>query len=287
MKNSLVIESVDPKTLSSSQLREISEVEKDMWAYGIWEYVICKNCWLIHSKSDIFWHLSSEIRTESVTKLEEIIAWDSIRCNNCNSDTEFIYDVDKNIIEIEKRLFQSKVSFITILQNQDNWNIYGFMDWYVDDLLKIYERELIFHYSKVWFERIEKLIKNKIIWDLPNTFFSFSSVWTHEGFKSFYYIFWLIQKFFNSIPDYYNNFLWITELDSGSNLHWFHNSMWIQKLWLSDCDITKKLIENKSSNYNSDLYIQPWVVATYKERYQGSLKDFIKRNRTLIKEVIA
>lgn len=94
----VLVERIETDKISKNQLFEMWKIQKDMWAFWLWEYVKCNCCNEIHSKNDIFWHLSSEIRRESVTKLEEIYLWDSIICKNCDStNTKFLYDIDSNI----------------------------------------------------------------------------------------------------------------------------------------------------------------------------------------------
>lgn len=285
-KLNLHIESVDPKSLWENELRKIVMVEKDMWAYWLWEYVKCKWCGLIHSKNDVFWHLLLDLRMESVTKLEEIISWDSIKCNNCNSDTDFIYDENSNIENLKERLYNSKESFISISKNSENWEILWFMDWYIEEFITIYRREL----SQYYREDINEMIKDRIIkkiWiTIPNDILSFSSMGTLEKYRSFYIVFEMIKTFFNSVPDNYNNIMWVTELDTWSNLHWFHHSMGIVNLELINDEEIRKYRINRSDKCNSDLYIQENVVIKYKESYNLWVRQFVKKFRHLLNEVI-
>ncbi len=285
-KMNLHIESVDPKSLWESELKNIVQVEKDMWAYWLGEYVKCNCCWLIHSKNDIFWHLAMDVRMESVTKLEEIIAGDSIRCKKCNADTEFIYDENSNIINLKERLYHSKDSFLSLSKNLENWEILGFMDGYIEEFMVIYERELSQYYS----EDINELIKDRILkktwWELPKDILSFSSMWTLEKHRSFFIVFELIKSFFNAVPDNYNEIMWITELDTWSNLHWFHHSMWIVNLELIKDEIINDYRINRYNECHSDLYIQENVVKKYKESYNLWVKQFVRKYRSVLNEII-
>lgn len=281
----VAFESVNTDKLSENEIIQISNVEKDMWAYWIWEYVKCNNCWSIHSKNDIYWHLENHIKTESVTTIEKILWLDSIKCKKCNNDTEFIYDEKTNIKSIKDRLFNSDKSYISIMRNFNNWDIYWFMDWYIDTFKNIYDREFKEHYANIWSDKIINRVESKI-WYIPEKFLSFSSMWTFQKYVSFYNVFNLIKFFFNWIEDNKKNLLWITELDTWSNLHWFHHSMWIQKLWITDNFEDINLLSNLNSSYNTDLYIQPMVVKTYKEWYNLWVKDFIKKNKKVMKEVL-
>ncbi|MDP2091026.1 MAG: hypothetical protein Q8K30_05520 [Candidatus Gracilibacteria bacterium] len=285
-KLNLHIESVDPKSLGENELRKIVMVEKDMWAYGLGEYVKCKGCGLIHSKNDVFGHLLLDLRMESVTKLEEIISGDSIKCNNCNSDTDFIYDENSNIENLKERLYNSKESFISISKNSENGEILGFMDGYIEEFITIYRRELSQYYREDINEMIKDRIIKKIGITIPNDILSFSSMGTLEKYRSFYIVFEMIKTFFNSVPDNYNNIMGVTELDTGSNLHGFHHSMGIVNLELINDEEIRKYRINRSDKCNSDLYIQENVVIKYKESYNLGVRQFVKKFRHLLNEVI-
>jgi len=184
MKNNYIfVELIDTKKLSINEITEIAMIEKDLWAHWIWEYVQCNNCWRVHSKNDIYWHLLDEIRLESVSKIEDILSLDSIKCKTCNSDTKFMYDIWTNIEEIKKRLFDTKISFMSILRNENNWEIHWFMDWYIDDFSTIYKNELIYHYDNIWLKNIFNIVDVFFKWELEKNLFTISSIGTEEKYK--------------------------------------------------------------------------------------------------------
>lgn len=281
LKKELIIDSVNPKELSENELREIAEVEKDMWAYGIGEYVKCDCCQDIYSKHDIFWHLSDEIRLKSVTKLEEIFLWDSIKCKKCNTDMDFIYDLESNIFDIKSRLHDSMDSYISLLKD-GFWTINWFIDGYIDDFSWIYDRELKSHYWNIWKDLLIRNIERKLWEKLPEKIFSFSSMGTIEQYKSFYIIFELIKDFFANIHKENDHILWLTELDSWKSLNAIYHSMWAVKVWLEN----NKLITNKSSNYNSDIYIHRKVVKDYKENFSLPIKQFLRKNKWSMRDIL-
>ena len=268
-----IIENRDVTMLSNNSILEIAKIEKDMWAYWIWEYVKCNNCWNIYSKNDIYKNIELNIRLESVTKIEEILWWDSIKCLNCNWNTEFIYDIDNNILDIKNRLYNSKKSFISLLLNENDWEINWFLDWYIDSFENIFKREFESHYWNLWIKFTREFIEKKIWYLLENDLFSFSSMWTNEKYKNFYILFQMIQNFFSSIPDEYNNILWITELDSWKSLNAIYSSMWAQKIWIW----SNNQIINKNNNYNSDLFYHENVVLDYKKNFSLPIREFIKK----------
>lgn len=283
-KENMFIEGMNPLDLSQNELRQIAEVEKDLWAHGIWEYVKCKNCWLIHSKDDIFWHVASEIKTESVTKLEEIIGLDSINCNICENDTEFIYDIDENLVDIKKRLFESKISFLTLLRNLDNGDIHGFMDWYIDKLSNIFNREFSSHYEQVWYDGVKKSLESTLWFEIPQELFTISSIWTNEKNKSLNNFLNLIRDFVLCIPEKHLDTLWIVEFNTWSNIHALYHVPWFKKIELIDW--AKSLVANKSSTYNSDLYYLPNMIKECREHYSYPIKQFIRLYWRKMKEVL-
>jgi hypothetical protein len=64
-----------------------------MWARedGIWEYVKCSSCGKIHSKEEVFWHLSNDIKLLTVWKIEEILWINQINCFDCWEKTIYIW----------------------------------------------------------------------------------------------------------------------------------------------------------------------------------------------------
>ena len=249
----LTISSHNPQDLSDDELRKLAEIEKDMWAYWIWEYVRCWWCWKVHSKADVYWHENESIRQHTVTQLEEIMQLDAIKCNDCWSDTDFIYDEDKNLPEIKSRLLDRPDSYL-VLARDEEWIVRGFMDGYVAEFMSIYQHELESHYARVWREVIESFIRKKLWWDMPNQFLSFSSLWTEQRYQSFYIIYQMLRVFFDSIPDEQLDTMWITELDTGGSLHAFYHCLGVQKLGLSEREDLASLIDETWDGYRSDIY---------------------------------
>ncbi len=284
MINNTIIESVDLNNISNNELLQVAEVEKDMWAYGIWEYVKCNNCSKIYSKNDIFWYLADDIKKESVTRLEEILAFDSIKCSICSSDTSFIYDVETNKQEIKKRLFQSKASFLTVLRDTKNNDIHGFMDWYISDFETIYEREFKPHYKQVWINKIKEAFEYELGSNIPKELFTISSIWTDEKYKSLSNFLNLIRSFVINIPENYNTNLWLVEFDTWSNIHSIYHVIWFKKITLDS--LSKSLIADSSDNYNSDLYFLPNMIKESREKYSQPIREFIKLHWKKMREVL-
>lgn len=280
-KKEIIIESVDPKKLTKNELIQISWVEKDMWAYWIWEYVKCKNCWEIHSKNDIYWHLENEIKIESVTKIEELLGLDSIECNNCQSNnTEFIYDIDTNLEEINKRLFESDTSYISLCKNKTN-DIIWVMDWYTTNFTNIYQREFDYRYKNIWEKNMKDFIELQLWKKLENILLTFSTFWTYEKYRSLNILFKLFKNFIDNINNEDINKKLIVELDYNSTIHWLYHALWISEIWF----LWNKNLINRWKKYNSDIFIHNNIYSI-KENIPESARKFIVKFWRKMNEVL-
>lgn len=266
--SSTYIESVNPKTLTKNELLQIAQVEKDMWASWIWEYVQCNNCWEIHSKSDIFWHLSKEIRTDAVVRLEEIFLWDSINCQECWSrNTKFMFDVSDNVKIISARYNSSVDSFLSLMYD-NAWNIIWLSDWYIDRFALIFHRELSMYY---WQNTLQKIFENDLFNDSDN-YFCWASVWIIEKNRHFINLYELIKQMFISINPEYDDLIWFAETAD----EWFMNKL-CTKLWSIKLEwLENELYLNKNDNCESGLYYQQWMIAKYKDSFVWNYRSFIK-----------
>ena len=121
----------------------------------------------------------------------------------------------------------------------------------------------------------------KLGWIIPDKIFSCSSMWTIEDFKSMPLIFSMLWKFFNSIPEQYDDLIWITELDFGWNLHAIYSALGASSMWFKD----DTRLTNLSNSYNSDLFLQEKLIWTYKQEFSSSIRDFLKKHHHKIKKV--
>lgn len=265
----VLIERIETDKISKNQLFEMWKIQKDMWAYWLWEYVKCNCCNKIHSKNDIFWHLSSEIRRESVTKLEEIYLWDSIICKNCYStNTNFLYDIDSNINSFIERY--KKKSFLILSYNQND-EIIWFCDWYVDNLINIYNQDLYSHYPNLDLKILLERIKVKLSLESIEKILFFSSLGTYEKYSSLKLAFELFKNFLKSI-NLDDEKVWFTELDKNNPLYFIYDLLWRISLEISNYEVL-----NTNLLYDSDLCVFPRKsLDFFKENWDLTLRDFIK-----------
>lgn len=245
--NSVTFEAIDTDKLSGSDIIQIAEVEKDMWAHWIWEYVKCNCCWKIHSKDEIFQHLASKIKKESVIELEKIFLWDTINCNECSSwNTKFLYDIEENIENIKERLFNSLSSHI-VLVKKDN-DLVWIMDWYYDSIENIYKRELEYRYNRIGLNEVKMKIEEDR--NINQHMYTFSTFWIIEKYNNLKKSFLLFKKFFETMPKEYLNFQLLVELDVWKIIHLYYNSFWIEQIGFE----WNPLLQNRWKDYNSDLF---------------------------------
>lgn len=107
----------------------------------------CSACGVMHSKNDIFGHLAKDIYEKTVASIMRTLEMSKIPCPDCGGVTRFIYG-DSNVENIKERLLDSEDSFLVVCRDE-NGDIVGYMDGYVDSLETIFRRELEYHYSEI------------------------------------------------------------------------------------------------------------------------------------------
>lgn len=281
-----IIESINPRNISEIDLQKIVEIEQDMWAREewLWEYVKCKSCNTVHSKEDIFGHLAKEIRIQTVKKIEEIIDFEIV-CPNCESEVKSIYDRNEYIESIRSRYNNTIESFLTVYRDE-NLEIRGFFDWYIDNFENIYEREFSLYYSNFWVSRIKKITKENIWVDLPEKILMCSALWMEEKYKNFFNLYDMMKFFFNKIYKlFWNNIVGIYESSIWTNTHSIYHVAGWQKLWFSnDLDLYSNIINNKKWHI-SDIFIHNNIAESFIMKMNIPARNFLKENRLKMKEV--
>lgn len=271
------IEFVNPKNISETDLKKITEIEKDMWSYWIGEYVKCENCGEIHSKQDIFWHLSKDIYLETVSKIENILWLNRISCPNCNSDTEFIYDESDYINEIKERYNNSINSFLTVFRDE-NWEIRAFEDWYIDNFDNIFQREFEKYYSLIWKNRIIIEIEKILWWKIPEKILLCCSIWTEQKYSSFFIFYKMMYNFFSNISNMYNeNILWLYEAVVWWLPHSIYHICWTDRVWIPQNNLYENVINN--GNLKSDIFVHNNVINTVLNSISLPVKEFVRKNK--------
>lgn len=260
--NTQKIESIDTKKISEKDLNKIFELEQDMWAHWLWEYLVCNWCWEIYSKKDIFWHLNDDIYFETVWKIEKILWLKTVSCKVCWEETEHMFW--KNYINDILERYNETDSYLTIYRD-NTWEIRGFTDWYVSDLKSIFDREFKNYYSDIWIEKIKSFVKWALLWIIPDKFLLCCSIWLEWKYRNNQVLFELYRLFHKNVVDTWNgNLIWIYEAVIWSRMQKLYSAFWAQQIWVSDKYIDLK--QNTSKKYKSDIFIHYMMSRIFSER---------------------
>jgi len=278
--NWFLLKSENPQKITNEDLKKIHEIEQDMWAEWIWEYVKCVQCSKVFWKNDIFWHLEKAIYQETVWKIEKILNINSIKCKCCGWDTDFIW-WEYYLKEIQER-YNDEKTFLTTLRD-NNGEICGFTDGYINDFDTIYEREFKYYYSNIWKNEIKKRIKTLISLDLPNTLLMNWVVALDTKYSNIQTFLAIIEQFYhNLLKLWYNDIIWIYEANIWDTAHSIYHIFWWKRILVG----TKNQVSNRSDKHSSDILIHYDIVNTTLEKLSIPFKDFIKKNSKKMKEVL-
>ena len=255
--------------VSNEQTERIREIEQDMWARWIGEYIQCKDCDHIDGKQEVFSTLCDEIKNLTVKKIIEVLEISNIECRKCWWETQEIYG--KEYLEYIKQRYKSYNSYLTTYQS--DWEIQGFADWYTATFDEIYSEEFEAYYHKIWKETIRKKIED-ILWleNYQGEYITISSIWLTQNYSNLITFFKLLSQLFQSIPDSLNNIPGIIEVDDSNCLSFIYQKLWAKKLDLS----TLWEVENKNPQHHSSLYIIDSPIKILKQKNTQSIRKILK-----------
>jgi len=269
------IESFDPHNLTSDEFQDIHEVNQDMWARGLGEFLECKNCNYIASKADIFLDPKFNIWVyqykQSVKQIMKDLSCQSFDCPHCKNSMVEIY-WSHYLQDIKSRLLDNQ-SYLTLCKF--NNKIVWYMDFFSTSLENAYERDLKRHYHNIWFEEIKTRVTN-ILGYIPDEVFCFTSIWLLENHNSFFSVFQLLNISLQSVPDEYNYRPGITEVSKSTNLHPMYTIMTGKSLGIAEDPTLYPKITNKQNWYLSDIMIFAHPVETFKKNFSIGIRQFLK-----------
>ena len=267
------VQSLQTIHLPDTTLRWLHEIEQDMWARWLGEYLFCSTCQKVFSKSDIFdhWDISQELwaqRFETVAAIERIL-WDVPSCPCCGNNTEHVYGED-HYSTIERR-HRNPNSFLTVAQNTQ-WEIIGLMDWFSAKLLDIYEQEFYAHFSA----KVLDIIENKF-WISPDTqVLTVSSLWMDEKHRDFGVTSDIIKNFTRSLYSKYDFMPVVVESIVASNTYAIFKIMGATA-WNIPQDFSEVLLWNqKHSDHELDILFQADGIHRYKTNFAVHPRDLVK-----------
>lgn len=274
---------IDPHTLNSNDFARLNEVMQDMWADGIREFVQCEDCSKMHSKKDIFGHLDKKSYSMTVRQIMGDFEIDTLSCNDCWWKVRFVFGKD-NMDVIRERLTKTRRSFLTVWFNEND-EVVGFEDAYVDTLEGIFQREFESHYRSIGLGEIRRRIHSVLTY-MPQEFLVLSNIWLLDQYRSFQNIFRILSQFFRSFPPDSENYVWITEIDEENMLHKISQVFWWVSLWIRQDPQLSSRITNIWKWYKSDLILQESVIGRYKEGFPTRARDLVSLLRSPKESVV-
>ncbi len=279
-----IIESINPKNITKSDLEKIVEIEQDMWWREDWigEYLKCEACDKIYSKEDIFGHLSKEIKIKTIKKIEEIINPDLI-CFDCNCKLESIYDRSEYIKDVYDR-YQFRDSVISVIRD-NAWEIIWFFDWYKSNLWDIFFNEFIKYYGDIWIDNILNILKNDFWINIYKKIFVSSALWMEDEHKNFINLYNLMKHFYENVFEKHWLIDWIYESKLWTNTHAIYELTGATRIWITNNHNNLSKLKNINESFTSDIFFHKNVALSSISKMSISAKEFIKLNSNNIKKI--
>lgn len=268
--NKWIIEHYDINNINEEDLNLFHWIERDTWAYFLWEYVQCSDkndCWKVFSKSDIYKNKDINFDTFTIIELEKKYGTE-IDCPCCWWNVDFLRgdEYKQSIIE---RLENSIDSTIAVYKNNIG-EICWFSHWYVDTFENIAKREFQYKFSE------ELLIKfEKISQELFHTVFS---TCIYQKDQDLSILFDLLKWYFHYVDNQYLHLPGVTDAIVWSPTFKIYQKSWAQALELykkwskyykNDCSIQTEKI--------NDILIHNNPVISWKNYYNDTFKMFLKK----------
>ena len=268
----LSFESINTDRITTEMLDRIFEIEQDMWARWIWEYIQCNSCSKVFSKSDIYWknwliELPRKIQLETVQEIESIIWINELPCPCCSWNTTHKY-WETYVNKILERYAHDN-SFLSVLRN---WNdeIVGFLDWYIWTLEEIFNNEFQDHFDEKLIDEICE--KYKVHRDTQMlTFWWIGAIEKHKSLKV---VLSLMKCFLKSIPKKFEKIPWIFESIINTSTYCTFILMWAQKMQINN---SNGLLVSNSINpqYPTDILFHDHMPEQYRTSFSISNKDIV------------
>lgn len=267
--------------VTQNDIEEIYEVERDMWARGLGEYIKCLDCGRVSGKNDVF--NENDLRNLSkmtITQIESILKIDNISCPCCGWDTEFVYPAEyKDSI---RERYQYDTAFLVVFRDVHG-KIGGFFDGYVSDFDTVFANELEYYYWAEYKHDIVKRIEGINSCPLPDTILCPSALGTDQQHQHLSIIYELMKTFYGEvykktgvIDGIYESTLW-------TNTHAMYEVTWARPMWFRWVSTNSGKTHR---DYQSDIFFHPNIAQTSILWLWESLKEFLSHNRESMKRII-
>lgn len=278
---STTIESINPKNISDIDIIKIHEIEQDMWAEWIWEYLKCDSCWEIYSKKDIYGDLTTDIYNETVAQIEKIIWFKWIDCEKCWDETSHIWG--KEYLDEIRTRYNDEEAFLTIIRN-NIWEVIWFSDVYINNLETIYKREFEHYYFEIWSDKIRKMIWVILNWNVPQKILMHSTTGIESKYANLGLFLSILSELYKHLQSqWYNDILWLYEACIWSTAHSLYHVAGAKRIWLNIDNLKWK---NKYKDSVSDIFVHENIVPSIIETFSLPVKIFIKKYSTKMKQVL-
>lgn len=262
------VQHIHTKKLDSRTIQRIYDIEQDMWARWIWEFVQCQDCWNIDSKDDIFWNITNPlIKKQTVSQILRILWKPEINCSDCWWQTNMIYGSE--YIDAITRRYSNFISFLSTFHvwHQIEW----FTDWYYSNFDVIYQEELKWHYGDIPQKEISNKI-DSILWRKSPGFLTVCSTGFTEPYSNLTNFFYLLRSFFQSIPNFYNHVPGIIEVDENNHICDIYQRLWAKKVELWNAFREKYTHDN----HHCSVFVIDNPVKLFKQENTSSIKKILK-----------
>jgi hypothetical protein len=216
------IELLNLHTIDSQDINAIYEIEQDMWARSLWEYIRCNYCSQISWKYDVYpAHIHTKIfLMKTVSEIERIL-WIHLCCPCCQSlNVEHIFP--KSYWAIIAQRYSEWKSIVTAYRDNTG-NLRWFMDAYIWSFELIFSREFLYYYWQGNQEKIREKMED-ISWISQEEFFCITALWTDQSFWNMFIIYSLMRHMFHILVKQDPNITGIYESVLGTNTHWIYSA---------------------------------------------------------------
>ena len=269
--------------LAEKDLQSIYEIEQDLWARFLWEYIQCDACCKIHSKQDVykdkdFLKTGLSIKNNTVAEIEKIFWKKDISCSYCHETTQHIFW--KEYMNEMKMQFDFQESFISI-QRWVCWKVLWFATSYISDFDTIYNREFEYYYKALGKTAIKQRLEGILEADLPKEILCFSAIWNRPEWASIKNLYELFKNMFFHIEMYNPELLWLYETVSKSLTHALLETCNTQRINTKKTDRC-----NVNAGINSDIFLHKNMAQISLNSLWENYKEYIKMYSSKLHETM-
>ena len=275
---SISFHSIDPRTLSLLEMREVHEMIQDLWATSFgWlgELGKCKlpNCSYIFGKEEAFQRedISSQILYEKTSaEIMRILNQHDLYCPKCGSLSEIIYD-ENHLNELIDKMCYSPYSDMTVVKNKVGKVIWH-ASYYVGTLDDFYNNELYYHYSHYPISEIKERIR-EVLGSIPDNIIIFSAIGFLYNYRNPYHLFRLIQHALNIALEKseLRGYPGIMELDKTNPMYRI-----FMKTWGCDINGWSLVAKNTSASYDSRIALFNDPYTCFMPHFSHGPKHFLR-----------